>query len=134
MNLYDKAAAKAAKAISKYGTSVVITRQVTGTYNPATRTAPITTVTENGKGMVFDWGSNNYPANGIDTVDATLIKTGDQKLILSPFNVDTGLHLTPLSIGDLATINGIVYTITNPIKPLTPSGIVVLIVANIRLS
>jgi hypothetical protein len=133
MNVYNKAAIKAAKALAKYGTNVVISHKSTGTYNPATRTAPVTTVTENGVGMVLDWGSNNYPANGEDTVEGTLIKTGDRKLILSPFNKDTGLNLTPLSIGDLATINGVVYTITNPIKPLSPSGIVVLIVANIRV-
>ncbi len=134
MNVYDKAAIKAANAIAKYGQAVVITSNSAGAYNPANGTVSLTTGTQHGVGLIFDWGSENHPAEGESVLNGTLIKVGDRKLILSPKDTVTGLNLTEPSIGDLATINGIVYTITNPIKPLNPGGTVVLIICNIRKS
>jgi len=126
MLFYTKAKETAYRLISKYGQDISIKSRIVGAYNPSTGTSPITETTQTFKGLVFEWGTDNFPNNGKEVIDGTIIKIGDKRLILGVKGN------TPPDIGDVATVNGKQYTIVNPIKLLEPAGELVMIECNIR--
>jgi hypothetical protein len=120
------------ESLREDGQIVVITSQSAGAYNVEDSTIPITETTQNVYGIVFDWGGQNYPSYGQGYIDQTLIKTGDQRLILSALNT-SGLPITEPVLGSLATIGSVVYTIVPPLKLLKPSGTLIMVDCNIRV-
>ena len=127
-----KIAKNADKTLTKHGKNVVVTTYTTSTvYDPTTGASVVTGVNQTIKGLTFEWGGSNYPNNGQGAIDWTLIRDGDQKLMLSPFDTSGNNTILP-KVGDIATVFGRAYTITEPIKPLHPDGTLLLIECNIR--
>jgi hypothetical protein len=126
MSIYSKLKKTAIRLLTKYGTNVVITSRTPGTYNPATGSATVVETTQTCKGIVFDWGTGNFPDKGEQVIDGTIIKIGDKRLILA------SSILVPPEIGDVALVNGTSYTIVPPVKALSPAGELVMVECNIR--
>jgi hypothetical protein len=68
------------------------------------RTAAITTTTQTGKGVIFDF------ARGLRKMEGSTILAADRQLLLSALN-SAGVELTPPQVDDIATIGGTDYTI-----------------------
>ena len=124
--LYKKFRSTATRLLTKYGTNVVITSRTPGIYDVASGSATITESIRTCKGIVFDWGTGNFPDKGEQVIDGTIIKIGDKRLILASST------LVPPEIGDVALVNGTLYTIVPPVKPLSPAGELVIVECNIR--
>ena len=118
--------------LNKHGKDVVITTFTTSTvYDPATGTNVVTSTDQTVKGLVFEWGGPNTMTFGQTVIKDTLIQQGDLKLMLSPFDTSGTQTIIP-KIGDIALVFNKLYTIIEPIKPLHPDGILLLIECNIR--
>ena len=117
MSFYSEAASVADELIREYGQAVTLTTTSSSVYDPATGTATSVTSTQAAQAVVFPRGAKD--------VDGTLIKQGDQKLLLSMVGV------TAPQLDDTVTIGATTYTITF-IKLLAPAGINVLCECNIR--
>lgn len=125
MSFYDEMATIANDALFEFGQSITITHNTQGAYNPSTGSATVTTSTESAVGAVFEWGLSTIRyGQGYDT--ASLIKSGDKQLLLS------AIGITPPQLNDIVTVGSINYTLVPPLKPLSPSGTVVLYECNIR--
>jgi hypothetical protein len=122
MDFYSRMQQTANKMLKGKGQAIVITRQVSGAYDPATGTATVTTTVQNGYGAIFDYSDKN--------VDGVLILSGDKQLLLSAVN-STGTALTAPEVNDTVTAGGVVRTITR-IKALSPAGTTVLFDVNLR--
>jgi hypothetical protein len=131
MTIYTRAIQTALRLLTKYGQTITVETNVPGVYDTATSSVAITTTSQEIKGAVFEWGGSNYPNNGQEVIDWTLIKSGDKKLILSTLAND-GSSINKPNIGDVAIVQGIRYTMVNPIKFLAPAGVLVLVEVNIR--
>jgi hypothetical protein len=129
--LYSKTKKTVNRILKKYGQTVVITTKVSGIYDPSLGSVSITSTNQSIVGAVFEWGGSNYPNNGQEVVDGSIIRIGDQKLILSPIDIN-GQPIIKPKVNDVVLVNGVSYTIVNPIKFLAPAGILVLVEANIR--
>ena len=106
------------------GQALTLTRQSAGNYDPATGSSTVTTSTQTGTGAIFDYGNKN--------IDGTLIKQGDKNLLLSAFKTD-GTDLTAPILNDTVTdVNGIIYTIVEPLKTIAPAGIAIMYDCNLR--
>jgi hypothetical protein len=123
MNFYERIQATVNKMFKGKGQAITLTRQSAGTYDPATGTATVTTSTQTGWGAVFDYGTKQ--------IDGTLIKAGDKQLLLSALNA-AGTALTAPELNDTVTIGGVVYTLVQPLKTLSPAGTTVLFEVNLR--
>jgi hypothetical protein len=117
LSVYTRAVATAARLITKYGQPVTLTHKTPGAYDPATGTATETTATQLTTGAVFNWASG--------VIDGTLIRTTDRQLYMPAVT-------TAPELGDTVTIGAIVYTLVEPLKPLSPGGVVVFYECNIR--
>jgi hypothetical protein len=126
MGIYTRPLATASRLIKKFGQIVVISSSSQTGYNTSTGRAILTTTSQSSFGCIFEWGADNYPNNGEGYIDSSLIEVGDKKLLLSV----NGITLPKL--GDVATIGGLVYTIVNPIKIVSPSGVPIIVQCNIR--
>jgi hypothetical protein len=122
MDFYSRMQATANKLLKGKGQAIVITRQVSGAYDPTTGQATVTTTVQNGYGAIFDYSDKN--------VDGVLILSGDKQLLLSAVN-STGTALTAPEVNDTVTAGGVVRTITR-IKTLSPAGTTVLFDVNLR--
>ena len=131
MSLYSRAILTVQKLLRRYGQTVVITTKTSGTYDPTLGSVSVTSTSQSIVGAVFEWGGSNYPNNGQEIIDGTIIRIGDQKLILSPIDIN-GQPIIKPKVNDVALVNGVSYTIVNPIKFLAPAGVLVLVEANIR--
>lgn len=125
MTFYTKMQKTANKLLISKGQAVTLTHVEPGTYDPATgATGAATTTTQTGTGAVLEWNARQF--------DGTLIKAGDKQLLLSPLNTD-GEEITAPVLGDTVTdVAGIVHTLVEPLKPLSPAGTVVLFDCNMR--
>lgn len=119
MSFYDDMAATATELLTEFGLPLTLTRQSAGSYDPATGSATITTSTQPAVGLVMSWNSG--------VIDGSMIKAGDKQLLLSA----TGI--TAPVLGDTVTFDGVVHTLVDPLKPLSPAGVVVLYECNIRV-
>jgi len=123
MSFYTRLQKTADKLFKSKGQTVTITRQSAGSYNPATGAATVTTTTQTGVGVIFDYG--------LKQIDGTLIKAGDKLLYLSPYN-SAGAALTAPVLNDTVTIGGATYTVVMPLKTVNPGGTVIMYELNLR--
>jgi hypothetical protein len=122
MEFYSRMQQTANKMLKGKGQTIVITRQVSGAYDPTTGQATVTTTVQNGYGAIFDYSDKN--------IDGELILSGDKQLLLSAVN-STGTALTAPEVNDTVTAGGMVRTITR-IKALSPAGTTVMFDCNLR--
>lgn len=115
----------AANMIAAKGQAVTLTRQASGTYNPATGAAAITTSTQTGKGVILPFGQ------GIRKRADSSVTQADRLCFLSALNT-AGTALTEPVVNDkLTDAAGNIYTITE-VSPLEPAGLAVLYELTIR--
>ena len=104
---------EAADMIADFGQAVTLTRRASGTYDPATGSAAITTSTQSGKGVIL-------PLSAFRKSGDSIIE-GDQQFLLSALT-STGTVLTAPHVNDTVTLaDGNVVTII-ALDPLTPAG------------
>ena len=118
MGFYERMAAMTDRLLKDKGQAVTITRRTAGTYDTATGAATVTTTTKTGYAAIMDHSSNN--------IDGTLIKSGDKKLLLSPAGISAPV------LNDTVTVGGVIYTVVEPLKTVSPAGTVVMYELNLR--
>jgi hypothetical protein len=123
MTIYDRAAATANRMLTKYGMEVTLRRVTVGDYDPDTGSAPASPPVDYVcMGATFDYSQRD--------IDGSLIKTGDQKLLMSPFQTDGSAMPVPTT-SDKILIGSTVYSI-QPSKKVAPAGQNVLFELQIR--
>lgn len=123
MTDYTKAAARADASLRRKGGVVVLRREVPGEYDPDIGGPAAGTATEYaGTGVKL-----NYQQ---DDIDGTLIKQGDQQLLLSPLQRDGALMPVPTT-ADLVLIGAKVYSIANVVD-LQPTDTSLLFTLQLR--
>lgn len=122
MTDYAKTAARADQSLRRKGGIVVLRQVVTGEYDPGLGTAPTVTTDYDGTGIKL-----NYEQ---DDIDGTLIKQGDQKLLLSPLQRNGAKMPLPIS-GDQLVIGATVYTV-GMVADLQPTDTSVLYTLQLR--
>ncbi len=121
---YTKPRSTANTLLKKFGQAVTLIKVVPGTYNPAAGTVSNTTTTQYGTGAIIEWAANQ--------IDGSLIRATDKRLLLSPLN-SAGAVLTAPVLGDTVTdAAGVVYTLVEPLKTVSPAGTAVLFDCNLR--
>ena len=124
MTFYTRLQATANRLLKGKGQSITLTKITAGTYNPETGGfTGAGTSTQTAYGAIFDYGTKQ--------IDGTLIKVGDKQLLLSAFKTD-GAALTAPVLGDTVSIGGVVYTLVEPLKEVSPAGTVVMYECNLR--
>jgi len=118
MGFYDKMQVIAGKMLKGKGQTLTISRQTSGTYDPATGQASVTVTTQTGDGTIFDYDDKN--------IDGSLILSGDKQLFLSAVNL-----IAPQVNDTVTDAGGVVRTITR-IKTLAPAGVTVMFDCNLR--
>lgn len=117
MSFYVEMAQIAHDMIDEYGQAVAITHNSAGSYNPATGSAAITTITQAGIGAVVDYVANQ--------IDGTLIQRGDKQLLLATHNISAP------QLDDLVTTGGVTYAIKH-VTTLAPAGLSVIYECQLR--
>ena len=112
---YANTAATALRLLGRFGASATLKREVSGAYDPATGTAPVTETSLTTTACVFD-----YPQK---YVDGTLILAGDKQAYLASAPVPKQ--------GDKLTWQAVDYTVVN-VKAIAPAGVAVLYEAQLR--
>lgn len=114
MTIAQRATADA--MIAAKGQAVTLTRRASGSYDPATGAAAITTSTQTGKGVILPLGA------GLRKMAGTNIPDGAVQCLLSGLDA-TGTALTAPSIDDTLTdANSRVWTVIE-VNPLAPAGL-----------
>ncbi len=109
----------AATSIGEDGQTVTITRQASGTYDPATATAAITETEQTAKAVIFPFGP------GLRNQAGSTITADDQQCLLSALTT-AGAVLTAPKVNDVLTdANGDKWTITE-VSPLAPAGLTIM--------
>lgn len=102
--------------LTAQGQTVTLTRRTGGSYDVATLSATITTSTQTGKGVIFD-----FPA-GLRKAGNTNIPAGARECYLSALNT-AGTVLTRPEVDDLLTdAGGTIYTVSG-VSELAPAGV-----------
>ncbi|MRW82887.1 hypothetical protein GJ698_02130 [Pseudoduganella sp. FT26W] len=123
MTDYAKAAARADASLRRKGGVVTLRREVPGEYDPEIGGPGAGTVTEYaGTGVKLNYNQ--------DDVDGTLIKQGDQQLLLSPLQRDGASMPTPTT-SDTLLVGAKAYAIANVID-LQPTDTSVLYTLQLR--
>ena len=117
MSFYSDVAAIPEELFIELGQVVTLTAISVGAYNPATGSAETTVTNQSVKAVALP--------RGIKDIDGTMIKQGDQKLLLSMVGT------TAPTTDDTVTVGGKTYTITS-VDLLSPAGVPVLCECNIR--
>lgn len=111
--------------IDAKGQTVTLTRRASGTYNPATAAAAITTSTQTGKGVILPFGQ------GLRKQTGTNIPAGAVQCYLSALKTD-GTALTEPAVDDTLTdATAKVWTITE-VERLAPAGLPILYELTLR--
>lgn len=118
MSFYVDAQNDASELLTEFGRALTLTKRTSGTYNPNTGTAAVTSTTYGVIGAIFD-----FPARAID---GTIIQQGDKKAIIAA----RGLAAVP-DITDTLTVGGVAHSIVN-VKALEPAGTTVIYTLQIR--
>ncbi|MDQ1921630.1 hypothetical protein [Massilia pseudoviolaceinigra] len=123
MTDYAKTAARADQSLRRKGGTVVLRRAVPGTYDPGTGTGtPASTA--------------DYPGTGVkiaylaEDIDGTLIRAGDQQLLLSPLQRE-GAPMPVPTTADLVLIGAEVLTIA-AVQKVEPTDVAVLFTLQLR--
>lgn len=104
------------RMIAAKGQAVTLTASTSGTYDPATGTATITTTTQTGKGVIL-------PLAGYGKVDGVNIIAGDETLLLSTLN-SAGGALTEPGVNDMLTLaDGTTKYTFVEVNALSPAGL-----------
>ena len=112
------------KANGGKGQAITLTRQSTGTYNPATGTNAVTTSTQNCTGVVIEYDAK--------AIDGDLVRMGDKKLLLSPLNTAGTAITAPVPDESTVTLaDASVWTVKN-VDTLDPAGTAILYTLQIR--
>lgn len=120
---YTKAAARADASLRRKGGLVTLRREVPGEYDPDIGGPGAGTTTEySGTGVKL-----NYQQ---DDIDGTLIKQGDQQLLLSPLQRD-GAPMPVPTTADLVLIGAKVYSIADVVD-LQPTDTSLLFTLQLR--
>lgn len=102
------------RMIAAKGQAVTLTRRASGSYDPATGAAAITTSTQSGKGVIL-------PLAGYRKVGMGNIVAGDETLLLSGLNTAGAAITAPKVDDELTDAGGKVYALV-AIDPLHPDG------------
>ena len=123
MTDYTKAATRADASLRRKGGFVTLRREVPGEHDPGTG-GP-------GPGIITDYDGTGVKLNyQQDDIDGTLIKQGDQQLLLSPLQRD-GTPMPLPTTSDAMLIGGRVYTIANVVD-LQPTDVSLLYTLQLR--
>lgn len=123
MTDYTKTAARADQSLRRKGGTVVLRRAVPGTYDPGTGTGtPPSTADLPGTGVKI--------AYRVEDIDGTLIRAGDQKMLLSPLQRD-GAPMPVPTTADLVLIGANVFTVA-AVEKVEPADIPVLFTLQLR--
>lgn len=107
--------ATADRLIEAKGQAVTLTRRTSGAYSPTTGMATITTTTQTGKGVIFDFG------DGLRKIAGTNIPATDRQCYLSALDA-TGQTITRPAVDDTLTdASGVKYTVV-AVSELSPAG------------
>ena len=120
MSFYSGLTVTAAKLLLKYGQSVMLKYETGGTIDPATGivTVPATQETVTGNGAASRYKNSE--------VDGTLIRSGDQRLILEKVS-------TIPQTGWRAQVSGKEYKIMD-VEPISPGNEDVIYICQLRLN
>lgn len=122
MEFYDEMAVMTRDLITEFGQSVTLRDVVKGSYNPATGSTSLDTVTERtGQGILLDFTGQEFQTN-------SLIKTGDKKLKLAA----GGLTAPPTLLSKVVA-QGRAWSIVPPLKEVNPAGTPILYELHVRL-
>jgi hypothetical protein len=119
-DIYDRAKAQATRMLAPRnkggkGAEMILTRKVTGAYDPATG-KPTVTITQ------FT-GSAFRDAFELKSIDGTLIRRGDVQLLVSPVQVSGEDMPKPLET-DTVVFDGVTYTVV-AVQPWDYAGVAV---------
>lgn len=103
------------RMIDAKGQAVTLTRLASGAYDPATGTAAITTTTQTGKGVIFDYG------DGLRKMAGSNIPAAARQCYLSALST-TGTLSRPAVDDTLTDAAGLVYAIS-AVSELSPAGV-----------
>ena len=104
---------RAADMIERNGQTVTLTRRASGTYNPATGTAAITTTTQAVKAVVL-------PLSAFRKGQGNIVE-GDRQMLLSALKTD-GTALTAPVVDDSVTLADTTVATITAVDPLAPAG------------
>lgn len=121
----------APKAKGGKAQAVILTKTSGGTYNTTTSKVGGSVVSvQTGSGVVLEYSS--FTRSGQQTIESSLIQSGDRKLLLSPLDQNGSPLNPPPGIKDAVTLaSGKTYTITSVAK-LSPAGTPIYYECNIR--
>lgn len=114
MTVYTRPRATAERLLAKYGAAVTLTRTVPGAYDPATGLTAAPTVTTY-TGTAF---RENY---SLKDIDGTLVKRGDVRFLVSPFQTDGTDMPQPATDTDVITFASTAYQVIG-VDPFNFSG------------
>lgn len=121
---YDDLAATANELLTEFGGPVVLSRTSAGDYDPATGTTiGGTTTTYNGVAAKFDYAQTD--------IDGTLIRVGDQRVLISVAGVVLPQTGDTLSFTDPNTLAVTVFDVIMA-KQVNPAGTAVLYDVQVR--
>lgn len=104
---------EAADMIADFGQAVTLTRRAAGAYDPATGSAPVTTTTQSGKGVIL-------PLSALRKGGDNIIE-GDAQLLLSALTA-AGTVLTAPHVDDTVTLADASVVSIIAVDPLNPAG------------
>lgn len=105
------------RQIAAKGQAVTITRRATGSYDPSTGAAAITTTTQAGKGVILPLGAYAKVAGNV--------VEGDRQLLLSALKADGSVLTAPVVDDSVTLADSSVVTIT-AVDPLSPAGLAII--------
>jgi hypothetical protein len=112
---YGKTSTTALRLLTKFGQSVILARQSTGTYDPALGAAPVTETLETRKAVLLDYDRINF---GETLQDGTRVQAGDRRCLM-------GTDGSPPTNFDAVIVGSERYPI-KVVKELNPAGTPVL--------